>query len=325
MAVAKGTQINVTVYEESAYGVPVTPASGVRLGVSTFEPQATQSLIQPTTITSDRQRSRPDADAIDVTGPLQYELAPGDIGILLKHSIGTVTTSGTGPYEHVFTPSDLPVGIEFELDNGPSLAGPRRYQTVVGGKIASVTYTFGSTGYATASWSIIGQQVTYAAAPADASPLVTTHRSMSMARATIEKDGVALGVASDITLTLNNNVETDIRAIQPGGLRIDAPEGFVDVNGTLTSFFTDATLLDDALSGTPADLKIILQRGTGDGTQDNEYLDLFVGKLIFEPTSSTVTGPTSRRLPLNFIGYRDGSIDSITATLRNQLAGVTKP
>lgn len=324
MTVAKGTQIKLASYQEQTYGVlPGTPL-GTSLYVTTFEVAKTRALIQPDTITASRQRSRPDPDAVDVTGPINYELAAEDVGALFLNLIGNVVTSGLGPYEHTFTPADLPVGVAFELDNGPIHAGTYQFQTAQGCKIGDVAFNFQTQGFATATFNIIGQDVVYAAAAADPSPMDNGHRSLAMSRATIEEAGVKLGVAGDITLNINNNVETDVRVIQEGGLRYDAPESFVDVSGTLTALFTDSDLLAKAENETPSDLKIILKRGVGDGTIDNEYIELFIGKLLFEETSSVVAGPGTRRIDFNFMGYQDGATDSISAIVRNPFPTVVK-
>lgn len=325
MSVAKGTQTQLIVLEEQAYGIPQGTPKGTTLSVVSFESQKTQALIQPATLVATRERARPEPDIIDVAGPINYELAAEDIGVLLKHLIGSVVTTGSGPYTHTFSPADLPVGLAFELDNGALLAGASRYQSAIGCKINDASFSFPSSGYATATFGLLGQDVNYTSAPADASPLVTGHRSMALSRASLEEDGAPLAVGSDVTINVSNNVETDVRTIGAGGKRYDAPESFFDVSGTLTALFTDTVLLDKALSGLPSDLKIILQRGSGDGSADNEYIELFVEKLIYEPTSAIVSGPGTRRVNLNFTGYLDGVANSLTAIVRNQLDGVVKP
>lgn len=324
MAVSRGTQTNLVILEETTYGeTPGTPAA-TRLGYIDYQVESSRALIQPDTITATRERSRPSQDNVDVTGPINYELAAEDVGALFKHLIGTPVTSGSDPYTHTFTPTDLPIGMEFELDNGPVLAGTNRYATARGCKIASADFSFTTSGYATATFNIVGRDVIYSATESDASPLSPGHISMPMGVAVIEEGGTVLAHASDISLTINNNIETDVRGISPGGLRIDAPESFVDVSGSLTALLVDDTLLNKSSQSTPSDLKITLELGSGDGSQDNGHIELFIGKLIYSQTSPTVTGPGSRTLNLDFQGYLDGATNSIRATVKNHLPDVTK-
>lgn len=320
-----GTQTSVSVYEETTYGVePGTPAA-TRVYYTGYNVLASQALIQPNTITGSRQRGRPAADSVDVAGPIPMEVGAEDIAVMLRHLIGDVATTGADPYEHTITPAALPPGLIIELDNGPAYAGNYRYQQHRGCKLNAAQFNFPTTGYATVSFDVLGREQTYSAAPLDAAPLDPGHTSLPMAVGTIEENGVSFAFATDISLNITNDLETDVRAIVPGGLRAQAPEGFITVSGTLTALFSDTTLLQRVIAGTPSSLRVQLINGDGLGSLGNGYVELNVGRLIYEPTSAPVEGPGTRRLPLNFQGYLDGATDSITAVVRNQLASIVKP
>ena len=47
------------------------------------------------------------AGAVEPSGAVNLELWDDDLAALLKHCFGAVSTSGSGPYTHTYTPGDL--------------------------------------------------------------------------------------------------------------------------------------------------------------------------------------------------------------------------
>lgn len=322
MSRIKGTETTSAVYEETVYGVAPDPANGQLLYKTAFTLQKVQPRVQDETILNNRSRGEPMLDNIDVTGALNQNLSAQSLGILLKHLMGVVNTTGTGPYTHVFTVGQLPVGLMFENDYGSKITGSGRVVRYNGCKIASANFSFPVSGPITASFNIIGADGVPAATPLDADLTDLGHQAFSSFNASLTEGGSAFGRATSIDLTIDNELDTDGYTIGGMGKRNSLDEGFVTLSGTLNAQFADAALMNKALSDTESSLAITVSRGDGLGSAGNESIKFEMNQIKYEPTTVPIDGPAGLSLSLNFFAYAKASDLGMVITLKNAVETV---
>jgi hypothetical protein len=210
-------------------------------------------------VTTDRMRMqsvdmnfRPNGD---INGRLHVS---GAITTLLRHLMGTVATSGSGPFTHVFTPAAaLPAGMTMEkglLDLGI-------YYRFLGCKVNSMNFTLTQEGAQRCSANILAKQVSDPAAVSlDSSPEASTAEDFEGGRGacyigTYGQAGSLIASARSANLTISNDLDPEGFAVSgvksTARQRLDAHEGWADCTGSLTLRFESNTEYNKFLAGTP--------------------------------------------------------------------------
>lgn len=322
MAQARGSQTTIAIYEESTYKTTPGTPSGQKLYVTSCGVQAQQNRINPNTLTGSRERGAPDAGNINVSGAIAMELGAESIGTLLKHALGSNSSSGVGPYTHVLTLGDLPVGLIVEKDFGSNISGSGRFQYYNGSRIARAAFNFPQEGYCTANFDIIGAKETLASAALDASLTDNGHTSFSAFSASIEEGGASIATVTQCSINLDNELDESVFCVGGAGERSALPEGFATVSGSITALFDSAALLTKAVNGTESSLKVTLSRGTGLGSAGNESIEFFVQQLVYERVSPPIEGPGGILITLPFKAYYSSPDSALKITLKNAVATI---
>ena len=316
----RGTEVLTAIYSEDTFNaVPATP-DGKRIYPTSFSLKTQQARTPSNTLAGTRARREGFLDNETVTGTLQAEIAPEWFGLILKHAIGTVTTTGAGPYTHTFAIGALPAGILFEVDHSATITGSGRYLRHSGSRINSLVMDFAQNGPATFSADILGAHTAPYAAPLDATITDYGHNGFSGFEALITEGGSTLAVCKSIKVTINNNLDGDGYVIGGGGQRVQMAEGYVDVMASGSFLFTDAALMNKALAGTETSLVITLTRGSGAGTAGNEKLTITIPQGKYDKTNPEITGPAGVLVDLSLGAYLKGSTLPIAAELKNALS-----
>lgn len=319
MPQARGNQTTTAIFEESTYATtPGTPA-GTKVYIKSNGMKATQALEDSETLTTARERERPTRGNIDAAGPLETEMSAENLGLLLKHTFGTVNTTGASPYVHTITAGDLPTGLVIENDYGANISGSGRYEYFNGCKISSAKFTFPSEGKCMASFDIKGAKSTAASSALDASLTDNGHTVFGAFTSSIAEGGSSIATVTNAEMTIDNELDDSSFVLGGAGVRRALSEGFATVKGTLTALFEDATLLNKAINGTASSLKITVSRGDGLGSAGNESIEFFIQNLEYERTSPGIEGPAGLKLDLSFTGYISGG-NGFKVTLKNDVA-----
>lgn len=314
----RGTDTSILLFEETVYSVePGTPA-GTKLYYNTFGVQKTQTLTQSNVLGQGRQRLRPGRGKIQVGGPLTAEIAAENAGLVCKHLLGSVSTTGAGPYVHEITPGSLPIGLHVERDYGSVISGSGRFGKFTGIRIGSCGFVLPEEGACFMNLQLLGADVVEASATLDASPTDNGFTMFAGADWTLDEGGSALATATNVTFNVNNELDASVygRAAARRGL----PEGFVTITGSLSALFEDTTITAKAFAATESSLKGIMSRGDGLGSAGNESMELFVQQLEYAPTSPPIEGPNGVRQSFDFTGYLSGATDSMKITIKNPVA-----
>lgn len=322
MPQARGSQTTIALYEETTYGSDPAAPAGKKLYLTRFGVQSQQNRLDSATLSSSRERVKPAAGNINVSGAMACEIGAEWMGTLLRHALGANTTTGLGPYTHTLTLGDLPVGMLLEKDHGSNIAGAGRFEKCNGARIARAGFEFPTEGYVTGSFDVVAAKSTLTAAALDAALDDFGHTPFSAFDASIQEGGAAVAVVTQASINLDNALDDSVFTVGGAGVRRALPEGFATVSGQITALFEDATLLNKAINGTESSLKITLSRGTGAGSAGNESIEFFVQQMLYERTSPPIEGPQGLLITLPFKAYKSGANSALKVTLKNAVAAI---
>lgn len=318
MAIAKGAKGRLLIDFESIYGQDPTTKNAILVPFNSESIRASQNLTEPNTLRDNLNKVPPIVGNVDVGGDITIPLDLINIGYWLKALLNSPTTTGTddgsggttAPYTHVFkVPSDdIPSLV---IEKGFTNLG--RYFKYNGCKINSFRLDFGGDGELTAGISIVGKDETSSSSSYSNSPTEENFIRLNNFQASILIDGAEEGSITSGSINITTNLDTSVFTIKDGGKRGVLPVGLFDVNGTLTAFFQDMTLLDKALNGTESSITVKFTKDA-----DN-YLQFDFPEVQFERTSPAIDGPAGIKVDLSWRAYYDDNSDatSLKVTLVN--------
>ena len=108
MTLRSGLNGSVGIAEEVTYGVPVAPTRHLPVLEAGFDADPERIDSEAIIAGARMQRSAQwHLGRVMAGGDLGFELYDRSVGLLFKHMFGAVSTTGSGPYTHTFTPGDL--------------------------------------------------------------------------------------------------------------------------------------------------------------------------------------------------------------------------
>ena len=279
-----------------------------------------RNLISSKTIRGSRNPLTPVRGNVDVAGDLSFELAHQH-GRLLRHALGVYTAvSGesvsmpAGTFKHTMKVGNLPVGLSIEKQF-TDLATAEYFQ-YSGCRVNSLKIAVKSEGMVESSVSFMGAKETVAASSMCANPVDLGHDPFDgFSAAVTDKNGASLGDVTEISFTLENNLDGSNYVIDGTGQRKSVPAGTAKITGNLKAMFEDVILYNKALNYTESSVKVTFTRGTGAGTAGNEKLTIMIQELIFKPKAPAISGPQGMLVDLDFEGYYGDDVGASAFTL----------
>ena len=320
-----GSDIRVALYDESTYKSTSGATNGMIAYYSECSLAASRNNIQPNTISADRSRPRPGAGNLDVSGNLNVEMAPETIGFYLRHILGAPVTSGSSaPYTHTFRPKALPTGLLVER-SWITAGIASKVEHFLGNRVSQATIDIPQEGAATLSLQLQGAKYAIATAALDATLADPGHTGWFAPDCAVLVGGSSVTTVKSVQFTINNNLDGGRYAIGSSGERLDMPEGFADVSGSVTAI-VDTTLfsayIDKAVARTDTPLEVTLTFGAGTGASaGNEKLSLKLDHAQIELATPPISSPGGLEVTFNFTGYKSGATDKgFVAVLLTPLA-----
>jgi hypothetical protein len=243
----------------------------------------------------------------NVGGSVELEIN-GQMNHLLRHVFGTVTTAASGSYFcHTFKTGDLPTGLTIE--KGFTDIG--QYFRYNGCKINRFAMTLTADGMIKGSVDILGATESASAASFQSTPSIdVTHNPFDAYEITLQEAGVAIVNATAFDFAVDNNLDGNVYIIDGTGRRNSIPEGLQKVSGTLKCMFENLTMYNKALNLTESSLQVRLTHGTGDGSLNNEVMEIKIPEIYFATNAPVITGPTGVIVELPFTAFYDNSTEA---------------
>lgn len=313
MAQASGSKARIVYQQETTFKQDPTTPNVTILPFKSESLRSSRNLISSATIRSSRDSAKPVLGNVEASGSIVVELQ-ANIGTWFKAALGSVNTTGTGPYTHTFKIGDLPSLL---IEKGFTDIG--QYFKYNGCKINRMSLSVTPEGFQELTFDILGAKETVSTSPFDSTPTAVTFAPFTGFEASIEEGGSTLGIVTGCDITLENNLDGSVYVIGGAGERYSLPEGKVKVSGTLKALFESITLYNKAKNSTESTLKITFTKGNGGGSAGNESLEIFLPELIYSPNAPVVEGDKGVLIELPFEAYYDNSSEasSIVITLKN--------
>ncbi len=262
MSLPSGLARQLGFAEETTWGTPVTVDTFVPL-VSESVETTIERLVSQGAIAG---RQLPDVDQVKggnvaVDGDIQIECYEQSIGTLLKHALGSASTTGGGPYTHTITPGDRTgLGLTVQLGR-PRSDGTVQPFTMAGVKVPSLELSVAQGEIATMGLTLAARNMATNTSLETASYAAQATRPFTGIEATTTTwDGGAINVMN-ATLSVDNAAELDRRFLGSAYRSEPLQGGRLVVGGTLGLEFDSMTAWNDFAVLTFADLAVTMSNG----------------------------------------------------------------
>ena len=229
------------------------------------------------------------------TGRLSFHPKYENMGLIWKHALGALSTTGAGPYVHSYTLAEQDgLGLTMELVRGSAAQA----DTFIGTKIQRLRLS----GRATAPFvqldlDLVAMTMTQAAKGTPSlgsgqTPILMTQSSK------VTFDGASYDFSS-FEVTLANGLDYPHR-IQGADTSAEPPAGWAVITARFEMDYTDEVQITDLIAGAQSDLVFTFTSGSliAEITIQNGYLTGDAGR-------SLADGPQSATL--NYVGESDGT------------------
>jgi hypothetical protein len=300
MPFAQGARSRLTIAPETTFGVTTTPVVAKTLPYRSHSLDLTKERIQGTDILSDRMAFVDRHGNRVVGGSLEVDLRRGDYDKLLESAFfNTFNVSnqlliGTSP--QFFSLEDAALDItQF-----------RRYTGCV---VNTATFSIAPNQMVQTTFDIVGRDMAQAQSSFDASPdAPSVYQPFDSFNGVLLEGGITtnsdLCIVSALQFSISNDVSPAhvILCADNTSRAAQMQYGMATVEGTMTVYYEDETLIDKFLNETESSLTVAVDDPTG----TNDYTFYFP-RIKYNGAAVPVANMQSRFIELPFVALKDAS------------------
>ncbi|HCY86667.1 MAG TPA: hypothetical protein DHV36_16160 [Desulfobacteraceae bacterium] len=294
--------------------IDTVATEGFVLAVNSSSLNATRTQNTAQTIRGNMNPVEPFEGNLSASGSITVPVDSIQLWYLLKAAFGDPTTSGTGPYSHVFKAGNARPFLTVE-HQFTELATDKffRYR---GCKINSMALSQGQDGELVATFDVVAANRTIETSAFDASPTSLGFARLKNNQMTLKEGGSAMSNAKMVDMTVNFNCDTSQYVIGGGGILGAIPDGVMGVSGKVDALFEDTTLLEKAINATESKLESTF---TGSASS---ALSILLPELKYTPADPGIDGPQGLAVSLAYNAYYTDAVEatSVQITLTNSEA-----
>ncbi len=336
MATGTGLDAQVVVGAETAWGTAVTPNKALEFNSESFKFEPT--WLEPTGLrvgTKFKRASRVRQSRKSVSGDLELEFATKNMGLLLKHMLGSALAAPVlivaGAYRQNHVPGDFRgLGLTAQVGRPEASSGAVRPFTYAGCKVTGWEFSCKDNEIPRLKLSLMGRSE--ATATALVTPTYVAGSSVfDFSQATLKLGGtatttagatsVATGVAvativKEITIKGEAPMAEDRFGLGNAGLRGEPLENDTPmITGSLSAEFNKAELYDLFTNNTTTALQFTLTGGAIGATASNYLLDFIIPAAKLKAAAPSVGGPDIVQMSTDFEGYSDETTNPVIQVL----------
>lgn len=311
MPIAKGAKTTVVLDFEDSGGYGEDPASPAGLLMPVNYPitfNATQAKNKANRAGGTRNPRKPFGGNVDVTASLVVPVDYTAFWYWLKLMFGDPTTTGAGPYVHVFK-----VG-----DDMPSAVNERQFPDITqyfkynGMMVSKLSMEIGGDGELVASLSLMGADETAGSTPYDATPTTITENPFYNFQATVKEGGSSFADMLNWKLDVDFGLDNSFRPIGNAGKVKEMMPGGITITGSYTAAFRDLSLYNKGLNNTETSIQQTITSGTN-------ILDIKLPEVEYERPTIAVSTAMGVMQDVKFHGFyeNDAAASAIVVTLTN--------
>lgn len=258
--------------------------------------------------------------ALDVGGEVEFEIPYQGAELLFKHSFGKVTTTGLGPYTHVFTlsPADwlALVGLSLESRVDHASANSFFYE---GGIPTKIGFSVSADNFwkAVITFAAEDETVGTPSTPTfPAAPLATFYDDTTGSTLTFNAAGYEI---TDFSVDLDLGVNTNRRGLGSRLIKKPVPGGNYNCTGRFKATFENANAYNDFRAATE---RVLTIKSVGDTITGGNYsIQLDVAVAVLTAGRPTPADQGIIYSDYAFQGFYDGTSRELKLTLINSQAG----
>jgi len=316
---AKGSKIRAVIYEESTWGVAPTTPEGLELSKAEVGLAMKRGPNKSRVLRSDRNPVEGSLGRKDVGGPLVLQPGVRELPFLMKHALGPVTTTGTGPYTHTIKIGDLPVGLTIDKFFS-DMSGVGAVERYLGGRINQFSFGLSDDGLLEITFDIVAADEVDDSALLDATPKLYALQPFALPKLTFLEGGAAMKIGKNFSFTFMNNLDTDTgRTIGNGGALSDLPEGTVGIEFKWDVLFKSYTLLNKAKNETASSISFTLP-----AQSVGHSVAFACNEVHYDLEEPTAKGPGGIVVPMSGYAYytSDAAASSLVFTAINDVTSL---
>lgn len=263
-------------------------------------------------ISARRVRKPPKKGRITINPSVEFEVSnKNGVAILFKHMFGGVTTTGTNPYTHTYTPSSHlgdSLTTQFGITDATDTTQPF---TNAGTKIRGWELACSVGGNLVCNLDCVAMTQTTATALATAS--YQDDEAFTFVEGTVTIGGTAVASARSFTLRCQKNLRDQRHVLGSQTTLQPLEDGFFDFTGSVEADFDNLTLHASAVAGTQVAIVLTFTSG---GAGAETLTITCSGQLVGDPPELSTPGLQSQTI--NFeLSHNSSDASAITAVLVN--------
>lgn len=314
MAIRSGLAAQLGLGVESTVGTAVTPnrwyeftSESLALTIERIESEGLRAGNR--VMRSDRWTAGQRA----VEGSFSLDMTAENSGILFKHLLGAVSTTGAGPYTHECTLGD-PHGLGFTLEVGrPDNSGTVRAFTYNGVKLSEATFSNEVNGLLTGEFSVIGQDETTGSITSASYP--ASQELLSFTGASITVGGSSYN-CTDISISVNTGLDAERYSLGSATIREPIAANMVEITAEVNAEFASLTEYNRVVNGTTAAL-VAKWEGSVISGGTKRSIEFNMPVVRFDGSTPNVDGPGIVQQPLTGKALFNGTDSALKVTVVN--------
>ncbi|SDE90163.1 phage tail tube protein [Limimaricola pyoseonensis] len=303
MARAKGSRAQVAVGFETTYGTPPAAGKFWRMPFSREDVGGTRGLLASNLLGYGRDEQDPVLDGQVVDGGATIPVDKRALGVWLKGLLGAPTTTGTGPYTHVFKSGAqvLPsMSIEIGMPEVPSFAMNK------GARVNTLGIEMRPRGLIDATVAVLAKGEVKAPTTAIGTPVDFEVERFSSFTGSVKRDGGVLANVVGASFNYSNNLE-GVETIRDDGEVEDIDPGMSQLRGSITVRYASRDLMDLAEAATPIELEL------GYRVSASEAFTLVAHRVFLPKPKVSIDGPGGIQAEYQWQASRDAT-EGVAAT-----------
>lgn len=315
MSMASGAKTTIMVGFQADFEIMAT--AGFVLPVNSFSLKPERSKGKGATIRNNINPDEPFDEEINISGQVVVPLDSEAMFFWFKALLGVPSTTGSGPYSHVFKlGNDRPfLTIENKFGDLGGSKPINRFESV---RTTSFSFGTGEKGERTVTIGLAAAAQSWETTSFDASPTVINMKRLNNRDFVhFNQGGSQLAIALKWDVAVDFDVDTDTdRPLHLKGSLGGMADGVASVNWNATFQFKDCTQLDLADAATEVSLEAIMEKGVG------ARLKVLSPAAQYHVTGPELSGPKGTQLPMQATAYYTDATEgtALQITLTNTYA-----
>jgi hypothetical protein len=326
MGSARGSDLEVVIYEEAIYAVAPTTPNGLKTHTISCGVKASRGHNQSKVLRNDRNPVEPSQGRKTVVGPHVIQPDSRSVGFQMKHALGSAAVAADSPVvginTHTLKIGALPIGLTVDKKFGNvGTPGNNVVFRYLGCRYSDWSLSAADDGILEITFNVTGSDSVDDTVLLDAAPKLYTIQGFALPSLTFSEGGAACKIAKDFQFTHANNLDGEAgRTIGNNGVLSELPEGTVGVSFNFNLLFQNMTHYNKQKNATPSSFAITFPHKVA-----NHLLRLKVNELLYELDDPIADGPNGVMVPMKGLGYytSDAAASAVVVEIQNDVPNYT--